>query len=174
MKNLTDFIVEIPDLIPKDELTDILGWLQTAKWDDAIVGNDGIDKTKRNCMTTEVWGTKYDNMLFNYASMALGAYTRLVPHVSVSKDTGYALLRYEEGGFYVDHVDSSYKHQRLISLSITFNDDYEGGDFSFFEGEHVLKTKPGSALMFPSNFMYPHSVTPITRGTRYSMVTWFI
>jgi predicted 2-oxoglutarate/Fe(II)-dependent dioxygenase YbiX len=62
----------------------------------------------------------------------------------------------------------------IISLSITFNDDYEGGNFSFFDGEHVIKTKAGSVLMFPSNFMYPHAITPITRGTRYSMVTWFI
>jgi hypothetical protein len=28
--------------------------------------------------------------------------------------------------------------------------------------------------MFPSNFLYPHSVLPVTEGTRYSIVTWFI
>ncbi len=26
---------------------------------------------------------------------------------------------------------------------------------------------------FPSNFMYPHGIRPVTQGVRYSIVTWF-
>ena len=26
--------------------------------------------------------------------------------------------------------------------------------------------------MFPSSFMYPHEVMPVTKGTRYSLVVW--
>ena len=28
-------------------------------------------------------------------------------------------------------------------------------------------------VMFPSTFMYPHEVMPVTKGTRYSIITWF-
>jgi predicted 2-oxoglutarate/Fe(II)-dependent dioxygenase YbiX len=27
--------------------------------------------------------------------------------------------------------------------------------------------------LFPSNYLYPHRITPVTQGTRYSIVTWF-
>jgi len=35
-----------------------------------------------------------------------------------------------------------------------------------------LKLSKGSIVFFPSNFMYPHSIEPITKGTRYSIVAW--
>ena len=35
-----------------------------------------------------------------------------------------------------------------------------------------LKLNTGSIVFFPSNFMYPHSIEPITKGTRYSIVAW--
>ena len=36
-----------------------------------------------------------------------------------------------------------------------------------------VELKTGDLVMFPSNFMYPHSVQPILSGTRYSIVCWF-
>ena len=50
----------------------------------------------------------------------------------------------------------------------------KGGEFSFFNNTLVYSLKKGSAIMFPSNFLYPHSVLPVINGTRYSIVTWFI
>mgnify|MGYP001213588018 CR=1 FL=1 len=35
---------------------------------------------------------------------------------------------------------------------------------------HALKK--GDVVIFPSNFMYPHRVEKVTKGTRYSFVTW--
>jgi predicted 2-oxoglutarate/Fe(II)-dependent dioxygenase YbiX len=51
------------------------------------------------------------------------------------------------------------------------NDDYEGGELVFWESE-TIKLKAGSIMIFPSNFMYPHKVMPVTKGTRYSYVSW--
>ena len=34
------------------------------------------------------------------------------------------------------------------------------------------KTKPNSMLIWPSSFLYPHGVEPVTKGTRYSIVAW--
>jgi predicted 2-oxoglutarate/Fe(II)-dependent dioxygenase YbiX len=51
------------------------------------------------------------------------------------------------------------------------NEDYEGGDFIMWETEKI-ELPQGSIMIFPSNFMYPHKVTPVTSGTRYSYVSW--
>ena len=36
-----------------------------------------------------------------------------------------------------------------------------------------IENKPGRVIIWPSNFMYRHRVTPITKGTRYSVVCWY-
>jgi predicted 2-oxoglutarate/Fe(II)-dependent dioxygenase YbiX len=51
------------------------------------------------------------------------------------------------------------------------NDDFEGGDFLMFDGKK-LNLSAGDIVIFPSNFLYPHAVTTVTKGTRYSFVAW--
>jgi predicted 2-oxoglutarate/Fe(II)-dependent dioxygenase YbiX len=51
-----------------------------------------------------------------------------------------------------------------------FNDNYEGGEFMLCDEE--IKLKQGDAVQFPSVFLYPHEVKPVTKGTRYSWVLW--
>ena len=87
------------------------------------------------------------------------------------------LLKYEVGNFYIKHVDQSSAMNRTISIIININEEYEGGDVVFFNplndqpySKPDLKT--GDMILFPSNFLYPHQVTPITKGLRYSIVTW--
>ena len=59
---------------------------------------------------------------------------------------------------------------------MNLNDEYEGGDLVFRDQKNLeikrLKLTAGSIIFFPSNFMYPHSIEPITKGTRYSIVAW--
>jgi len=52
------------------------------------------------------------------------------------------------------------------------NDDYEGGEF-IVAGE-IFFPKKGSAIIFPSNFMYPHEVGIVTKGIRWSVLTWLM
>lgn len=89
--------------------------------------------------------------------------------------------RYEVGNdikFHKDHIhslfDGELKGIPVLSFVGVFNDDYEGGDFIFFkdEDEYKIKLSSGDVVMFPSCFLYPHQVTPVTKGTRYSFVTW--
>jgi predicted 2-oxoglutarate/Fe(II)-dependent dioxygenase YbiX len=59
---------------------------------------------------------------------------------------------------------------------MNLNDNYEGGDLIFTDQNEEetkrLKLSAGSLVFFPSNFMYPHSIEPITKGKRYSIVAW--
>jgi hypothetical protein len=73
-----------------------------------------------------------------------------------------------------DHIhslfDGKLKGVPLISIVGLLNDNYEGGAFMCREKE--IKLIRGDILLFPSNFMYPHEVQEITKGIRYSFVSW--
>ena len=94
----------------------------------------------------------------------------------------YTEYQAHEGGKYDFHMDTimgknkptNMPETRKLSVTLVLNDDFEGGEFAFFNRELIYKLEKGDALMFPSNFMYPHEVIPVTNGTRYSIITWFI
>ena len=91
---------------------------------------------------------------------------------------GTQLSRYisTNQGHYSWHVDAGPPIdgiQRKLSISILLSDpaDFEGGELQFkgIEDQKVL-TKQGSIIVFPS--FVEHRVTPVTKGVRYSAVTW--
>lgn len=94
---------------------------------------------------------------------------------------GYTQVRYNRYDkntrmkLHCDHIHSMFDGNRkgIPTLSIlgALNDDYEGGDLIFWEQEKN-ELKAGQIMIFPSNFMYPHKVTEVTKGTRYSFVSW--
>lgn len=115
-----------------------------------------------------------DNLIFESISQVVNKYKEFHPLVDIEIDTGYQLLKYNKTQFYTQHTDSFKDQQRSLSCSIQLNDDYDGGDFAFFDRELIIKRKKGSAIVFPSNFMYPHEIMPVKKGIRYSIVTWFV
>jgi predicted 2-oxoglutarate/Fe(II)-dependent dioxygenase YbiX len=54
-----------------------------------------------------------------------------------------------------------------------FNDDYVGGEIEFPEFDIFYKPQLGDILVFPSSFIYNHSVKEVTSGVRYAAVNWF-
>jgi hypothetical protein len=94
---------------------------------------------------------------------------------------GYTELRFNryrtgtQMELHCDHIQSMFDGERkgipTISIVGTLNDDYEGGEFVMFQDE-VIKMPKGCLLMFPSNFLYPHRVDPVTKGIRNTYVSW--
>lgn len=86
------------------------------------------------------------------------------------------ILRYKEKGHYDFHVDHSRAAPRTMSMILLLNDDYEGGNLSFADpdgsNQNIISNKKGRLILWPSNFLYPHKVNPVTKGTRYSIVCW--
>ena len=115
-----------------------------------------------------------DSELFAKVGEVINNYTKKFNEVRVKQDCGYSILKYEIGDFYKQHTDSFTSMPRELSCSIALNDDYEGGEFGFFDRKKTIKMPKGSALVFPSNFMYPHEILPVKSGTRYSIITWLI
>jgi predicted 2-oxoglutarate/Fe(II)-dependent dioxygenase YbiX len=187
MENIQDYIVVIKNALTSSLCEAILNeYKNSNEWVDAIVGNSGkINKGVRNCKTIGISqpiiiGTnkkirqKLDKYIFASAGECIKKYNNKFQDCQIEEDSGYDLLKYDEGGYYSSHTDSFKARPRAVSCSFILNDDYEGGEFAFFDRELKYKLEKGDALMFPSNFMYPHEVMPVTKGTRYSVITWFI
>ncbi len=86
------------------------------------------------------------------------------------------LTRYSEGDFFDWHLDfgSGEISTRKLSLTVQLSDpnEYEGGDLQFRINNEIVNAprEKGTIVVFPSFIM--HRVTPITKGTRQSIVGW--
>jgi PKHD-type hydroxylase len=92
-----------------------------------------------------------------------------------SEHLQYTVYNGSEGGHYEWHVDHGPIHvQRKLSVSVQLTDPatYEGCDLEFCAGTKVEKgpRERGTVIAFPSYVL--HRVTPITSGTRKSLVVW--
>ena len=103
------------------------------------------------------------------------------------------ITRYKKGGFYNFHRDGAgcnlskynnptnafmHDHVRKLSMTVLLSNSFEGGDFEFtsYGKEECIITpvemNQGDIVVFPS--WMEHRVAPITKGIRYSLVTWFV
>ncbi len=86
------------------------------------------------------------------------------------------LTRYSEGDFFDWHLDfgaGEISARKLsITMQLTDEDAYEGGDLQFMINNKIetAPRKKGTIIIFPSFIM--HRVTPVTKGTRESIVGW--
>lgn len=185
-KSLEDYIFTLDNVVPNELCDRILKeYRDCSFWTPTSVGNGNVNDQIRNCDTINISEDivlqknfdvrkKIDEDFYVCASRAINEYRKLFPEVGSEIDTGYGLLRYKEGQFYIQHTDSFQQQQRSVSCSFLLNDDYEGGEFAFFDREIVISGSKGSIVMFPSNFMFPHEIMPVTSGTRYSIITWYV
>ena len=100
------------------------------------------------------------------------------PDFNVQHTTDFRINRYSEGHFMSRHVDNNHHSHGQewgypqVSALLFLNNDYDGGEFQV--SNSFFSPSKGSSIIFPSNFMYPHSVDKITKGTRWSIVTWLM
>ena len=85
---------------------------------------------------------------------------------------------YPEGGFYDWHMDTDVNMQyeppvRKISMTLLLSpeDQFEGGDLELMAPGKKAKLKQGHAIIFAS--FLNHKVNLVTRGVRQSLVMWF-
>jgi len=141
----------------------------------ATATGDRVLKNHRDCSLKIVKENKLmDDLLEECLSMYRQSF-RFVPNLS-RVDSQF--LKYGVNGRFNTHIDHYAGAPRTLSMSIILNDEYMGGNFQFWDmsGETIIKDIPavtGDVLLFPSNFLYPHSVAPITMGTRYAIVNWY-
>lgn len=92
--------------------------------------------------------------------------------ISLKSHNPYKILKYEVGGKFETHMDDGGGNFRRVSTVYYLNDDYEGGEISFPQFGIELKPKAGDMIVFPSSYVYSHSVKPVKSGNRYSIASW--
>lgn len=185
LENIRDYVKIYENVLDKKYCSKVVKNLETLDWhthsyykyktDNRITFKDDFDVTYANTkcgkeIQDKLWFVieKYilkDIKYLEWFSCWSG-YTQ-VRFNKYTKDTRMRI--------HCDHIHSMFdgkvKGIPTLSLLGTLNDDYEGGDFIMWETEKIEIPK-GSVIVFPSNFMYPHQVNPVTKGARYSYVSW--
>tara|TARA_R100001510_G_C7638624_1_gene196446 strand:+ start:1038 stop:1628 length:591 start_codon:yes stop_codon:yes gene_type:complete len=123
--------------------------------------NKGLDEYKRR-----VEKIHYN---FSYYPIPGGERTR-------SWREGIQILQYEKTQEYKFHHDAAQRREqeeyhRKISVITYLTEDFKGGGTAFPHATY--KPKPGYALIFPSNWCYPHAGEPVEDGVKRVAVTWY-
>ena len=77
------------------------------------------------------------------------------------------ILKYEKGQCIKDHCDVN--NIVRASCTLNLNEDYEGGEFRFFDGQIKHSFKTGDAMIFPAEPIWIHGTEPIKKGIRYAI-----
>lgn len=179
-----DFVGVYEGCIPPEVCGKIIEFYEkAARWRTSTYsGYEGVIESSERVRMVDYWiqpGEPYFDEVRDGLTRALDQYARAHPDFSVAKSNGFRLNRYPAGGFMGRHVDNIHRSHGqktgypVASCSLILNNDFEGGDFIFFDTLRI-PPRPGQAIVFPSNFLFPHQVEAIRRGVRYSIVTWMV
>ena len=186
---LHDYIKIFDNFIPKNALSVLTKVCKNHKDfnEGEIIKNSGKVLTDKESRNVKIWELENLNTN-NYTQIYWSSYFVYTFREAIKKYDEYfklnssyevldiQILKYTPGGHYKFHVDSGTHTPRTLSCIFFINDDYEGGDLLFRfpnqkETIRVDKIK-NRMIVWPSNFLYPHSVSPVTKGERYSVVSW--
>ena len=159
------------------------------EWEPAYVRTNNeniIDKNSRD--TGSIFINHSDKIVHNYNTPKDGFFSSLSNlflekfkplhddyknyyQTSTTSQESYSLLKYGIGQNFINHIDD-FENTRKISMVYYMNSDYSGGEILFPRFNITLKPEADEMIMFPSTYVYNHSVVPVTDGTRYSVVSW--
>jgi hypothetical protein len=84
----------------------------------------------------------------------------------------YGILKYGVGQQFTNHIDDHPDYHRRMSFVYYLNDNYKGGEINFPRFNITFKPKANQMIVFPSTYVYNHSVSPVIEGERYAVVGW--
>jgi hypothetical protein len=65
--------------------------------------------------------------------------------------------------------------KRTLSIIVSLNDDYEGGEIVFPVQNREIKLKKGQVILFPPYWTHPHYTNDLKNNTyRYTLNSWFL
>jgi len=141
-------------------------------------GGFSDDTVRRTTLNWFPINHEYNKILCDYVLKA----NEIQYHYTLTKFAPCQFARYNVGDFYDFHQDSGQskmdyeKETRKISMTVQLSDpdSYEGGEFYFYNGNKEEEEPPiqeqGSIMCFDSRMW--HRVAPVTKGVRYSLVSW--
>jgi hypothetical protein len=185
---IKNFIKIYDEVMPWEVLSNVIRFANVLKFEKSQIGGDEDAKVDFNVRRTYVKALSnlndslsnvhWFNLLAYFFDQKLKQYPKDINILDYNYKQIFdiSILKYENTGFYNWHVDHFADIPRTMSCILLLNNDYEGGNLSFRNpdgsGEWEVEVKPNRMIIWPSNFLYPHTVKPVTKGTRYSVVAW--
>ena len=174
--------VSVEDVFTPEELDRVTAHGDTLETQKAVLTGESWDQhaADKVRITQSAWmaNTPDCKWLYDRIFQVMGVVNRQAYQFDLkgfSEEFQYTIYHGSEGGHYDWHMDlNPGPAPRKLSLSLQLSDpaDYDGCDLQFF-GARQLEVAPrarGTVIVFPAYTL--HRVTPITRGTRKSLVVW--
>tara|TARA_A100001011_G_scaffold365091_1_gene416443 strand:- start:600 stop:1157 length:558 start_codon:yes stop_codon:yes gene_type:complete len=181
---LEDYVFLMPNFLDKDFCKQTVKQLQKVKWQEHLFYNN-VESKYENKSGHQELDISFDEIP-NKKIIMKKLYTAILQYIQDIKSqvftewSGYTNIRFnkydknKKMAIHCDHIhsifDGTIKGVPILSIIGMLNDNFTGGEF--FINETNIKLKEGDLLMFPSSFIYPHQVKPLTKGMRYSYVSW--
>jgi PKHD-type hydroxylase len=166
------------NLFTPEECKQIIAIGNKKKPEVATIDNERIEKSSVR-KSKVAWLAPADNMDWVYrrvTDVALALNAQYFGFELFGITEGFQFTKYESSGsFYGPHIDKMHNGTvRKLSLVIQLSDpkDYKGGDLKLHYSSQPIATPKaqGKLVAFPSYVL--HEVTPVTKGTRYTLVCW--
>lgn len=185
-KNLSDYIKTYNNVFTDVECAVIVNELSQANWESHSFyyqdneRRDRVGNDPQNCfdiigshdlIVEKVWKTLHQYILTDLNFPWHSGWSGFSAPKYIKYTTGCEMKEH------CDHIKPIFDGQRkgipILTVIVALNDDYEGGELVFLEDETV-SLKKGDVVIFPSNFLFPHKVNVVKKGTRYSIAffTW--
>lgn len=165
-------------LLNKDQCASIIDTYGQTKADPARIAGEVLDKKKRSATVHTVPHGEDSKWLYELISSRVAQYNQFGYEFDVAGIyQDFQLIKYEEGDHYDWHLDigpglASYRKLSVV-IQLSSPEDYEGGELVVNAGtERVCPKDQGQIILFPSYIL--HKVTPVTKGTRWSLVCWVL
>ena len=163
--DVKNYIHEYPDFFDKGFCNQLINSYEDGEpWHSAVSYGD---KDVRKQKVKKIDNPYYSKYIYDQLKPRIDEYCEMYG-VVIKESYGFDLLKYEVGDYFDVHYDGQGRSLSLIAL---LTDDFEGGEIIFFD-DYKPTVKKGTGIIFPANFIYHHYVTPVTSGTRYTVVTW--
>lgn len=177
---MTDLIYRVPKFLSKDECQFLIEEYEFRASESDLEhcpdSTTGIDTYSTFSRVVLKVGTEAGDLMFRKTEQAVNQYLDYLDGFGAFHMSGlrksmlyshvYRLLKYSVGGKIHPHTD----HDAFGYGSVTFNlnEEYTGGVFKFFNGQHSVRLKRGEMMIWPADYFWVHEVTPIKSGVRYS------
>ena len=188
-KNLNFYVKKIPNFLDKKFCNDVIDKIKYLNWHQHnfnvydAKANQGYKKkfSGEQELDITIINSEFTEIIMKKLWFEIDNYIKYYNFKWFDGWQGYTTIRfnrYEKNKKMAEHCDHIHtmfdgKIKGIPTLSVLgiLNDNYKGGEFIMFQNK-VIKLKQGDLLIFPSNFLFPHKVEPVSEGIRYSYISW--
>lgn len=172
-------IVEIPNFVSQEVAKSMVEYFKKEdRWGETAFDGSHGAPTQMGYVKPSDFGL--DDNIFDLVNDKLGKAVSVVYNKNVTPSSIHA-QKWEVGSFAKVHSDNSdfegnpskgFDDLKYVGI-LYLNSDYEGGELYFPEHDISIHPNAGSMYIFSGGIENIHGVTEITKGTRYSIVSFW-